>query len=388
MPGTPHLLRHWFGKAEVPREVAAVQLTAQGTAAAPSAPPAAVKLALAKGAFVAVGTAPDRELTQRIKRAYRLAIGASHGAGKSMWAGIGQRNAAIHEALLADDDRLQTILENPGQHDLFYGFHSLFASRTRELRAATEEQRQSMTDALGGEIVRLGEALGVRRLRNPESKGATAEVEEVETALAGIDEALGVRVSFPNPHVDEFGIVTSRGIASYRAIHALYQANRLKQLARIHGERIVEIGAGLGRTICYAYEWGLRQSTIVDLPMTNVAQASFLGQTLGPGAITLLGEEPAPGKIRIVTGDWLRECKEDFDIVLNVDSMTEMDREYAEEYAAFFQARAKCFLSINHDANRFRVCELGALKGLRAGRFPYWMREGYAEEIYSRPGSA
>ena len=148
----------------------------------------------------------------------------------------------------------------------------------------------------------------------------------------------GTRVDFPNPYQDEFGIVTSRGISSYRAIHALYQVFRLRQLTDVHGPRILEIGAGLGRTAGYAHRMGLRQYTIVDLPMTNVAQASFLGQTLGPDSITLFGEDPRAGCVRIMTPEWLRASSETYDVVLNVDSMTEMDRRFAEEYAAFIQA--------------------------------------------------
>jgi hypothetical protein len=67
---------------------------------------------------------------------------------------------------------------------------------------------------------------------------------------------------------------------------------------------------------------------------------------------------------------------------MNIDSMTEMDRRYANEYAAFIQSNAKCFLSVNHDANPFLVCELAPLKSLFAQRFPYWMRDGYTEEVY------
>jgi hypothetical protein len=122
--------------------------------------------------------------------------------------------------------------------------------------------------------------------------------------------------------------------------------------------------------------------------MTNVAQASFLAHTLGPRSITLFGEEPRAGCVRIMPPEWLPSSGETFDVVLNVDSMTEMDRAFAEEYAAFIQTRAKCFLSINHDANSFRVRDLAPLKDLVAGRFPYWMREGYTEEIFVQPAPA
>lgn len=304
-----------------------------------------------------------------------------------MWNNIGERNARIHQALLADDDSFETILRNPGQSDLFYGFHSLFVSRTGQLREASDEERRSMIDALAQEFLRLCQAVGLRPIRNPEAKytkkgNVPGTMEDLETVLRDLDAVFGIHINFPNPYPDEFGIVTSRGIASYRAVHALYQAFRLRQLANVYGPRVLEIGAGMGRTIGYAYELGFRQCTIVDLPMTNVAQASFLGQTLGPESITLFGEEPRQGAIRILPPEWLHTSGEDFDVVLNVDSMTEMDRRYADEYAAFIKSNGKCFLSINHDANSFRVWDLSLSKSSFAQRFPYWMREGYTEELY------
>ena len=40
--------------------------------------------------------------------------------------------------------------------------------------------------------------------------------------------------------------------------------------------------------------------TIVDLPLTNVAQAHFLGQVVGSSAVALVGEPVGGGAIRIL----------------------------------------------------------------------------------------
>ncbi|HEX4121088.1 MAG TPA: putative sugar O-methyltransferase [Verrucomicrobiae bacterium] len=345
---------------------------------------AAGNVAGAVGAFTEAGATHRAEFVSRIKGAYRLATKGEDELGDSMWAEIAKRNLVVHEALMADDGRLEGILNEPGKSDLFYGFHSLFADRTGRLRTGSEKERRTMAEGLFREVVRLCQALGRCRVRNPESPAEqnAFTMKDLEMLLDGLDGVFGSRVHFPNPYPDEFGLVTSRGVASYRAIHALYQAFRVRQLAKVYGARILEIGAGMGRTVGYLWGLGLRDCTIVDLPMTNVAQASFLGQTIGAESITLFGEKPGPGRVRIFTPDWLRKCGEKFDVVLNVDSMTEMDRRYAEEYGAFIRTNAKCFLSINHDANPFRVCDLDAFKPAAVGRFPYWMREGYTEEIY------
>jgi hypothetical protein len=47
----------------------------------------------------------------------------------------------------------------------------------------------------------------------------------------------------------------------------------------------------LGRTAFYAKQFRLRNYTIVDLPMTSVAQANFLGGALGADDVCLFGED-------------------------------------------------------------------------------------------------
>ena len=204
----------------------------------------------------------------------------------------------------------------------------------------------------------------------------------VEEELNDVQRCLGVPLEFPNPFQDEFGIKTKRGIVSYRAVQAIYQAFRLRQMADEYGNNIVELGAGLGRTGFYCSRMGMQNYTIVDLPMANVAQAAFLGLTIGERAVSLFGEKASPGQIRIRTPEWLHASDEKFHVVANIDSMVEMDLLYAEEYGRFIATRAKAFLSINHEANKHRVRDLHALYSLQVTRFPYWMRDGYVEEIY------
>ena len=257
----------------------------------------------AVGGFSGAGAGVDAALVARIRRAYRAAVAGWRGAGDSMWAEIGVRNAPVHAALMEEDGRLAEVLRDPGRFDLLYGFHSLFAERTDALRAAEEGARQAVATALAGELWRLCEAVGARWLRNPEAAGQAPQDAEVEGMLDALDVALRIRIEFPTPWPDEFGLVTSRGVASYRAVHALYQAYRLRALAGASG-RVLEIGAGLGRTAYYARRMGISDYTIVDLPMTNVAQAGFLGTVLGSGGVRLF-DEAAGGGIRILSPEWL-----------------------------------------------------------------------------------
>jgi hypothetical protein len=105
----------------------------------------------------------------------------------------------------------------------------------------------------------------------------------------------------------------------------------------------MEIGAGLGRTAYYARKIGMRDYTIVDIPLSNVAQAHFLGSVLGSEAVALVGEPAVSGAIRIIGPSFTRETKEEFDIILNVDSLVEMDRHVADSYFAFAAQHARYF---------------------------------------------
>jgi hypothetical protein len=71
--------------------------------------------------------------------------------------------------------------------------------------------------------------------------------------------------------------------------------------------------------------------------------------------------------------------------VLNVDSITEMDFQHAFDYVQKIRRCAARFLSINHEANPFSAKDLLSKCGARtrALRYPYWLRKGYVEEIFS-----
>jgi hypothetical protein len=72
-----------------------------------------------------------------------------------------------------------------------------------------------------------------------------------------------------------------------------------------------------------------------------------------------------------------------YDLVLNADSLTELDPETASAYCEAFRDRANIFLSINHEVNPFTVHKLYApIAKPAVSRTPYWMRAGYVEEIF------
>jgi hypothetical protein len=132
---------------------------------------------------------------------------------------------------------------------------------------------------------------------------------------------------------------------------------------------------------------GIKDYTIIDLPFTAVSQANFLMRTLGEDNIVLHGEGdvlPSP-KVKLFRPTAFLESNERYDLVVNVDSITEIDRSVADAYWSQIKKRAPIFLSINHEANVFTAMELGEadMDSIdRHQRYPYGLRKGYAEETF------
>lgn len=324
----------------------------------------------------------DSDFLQRIRAAYRRSASGQVHTDSQIWNMIFDKSAEIHRALLNDEH--VDALESPARSNLFYGFDNMFEEFTVSL-STNAEARTLYIGVCTDYLARLAEAVGVARVRTPEGGSPLPrqkpEPAAVEDMIAALSEELGFELDFPNPFPEEFGLVTSRGIASERAIFAVHQAYRLKQLTEQYGSRVVEIGAGLGRTAYYARRMGIADYTIVDLPLTNLSQANFLGRVLSPDAITLFGEPKRTGAVAILPASEMSAVGR-FDVLVNVDSLTEMGQDTASGYARAFAAHGKVLLSLNHEANHDRVSALAALRGKSVGRFPSWFRPGYVEEIF------
>jgi hypothetical protein len=337
----------------------------------------------------------DAALVARIIAAYSYAAARFEGHGNSMWASISDRSAALHSMLLggfADDVTAQ--LRYPATNDLLSGFDEATRSIYSAHKAADRAARDAWGAGVHKRLIRLAEAIGAIPVWL-QSVGRKDDRDlAVETLLAGLDAALGFKIDFPNPYPDEFGLKSSRGLINHRALFAIYQAWRFATWAGNNDRaRILEIGAGSGRTAYYARKLGLRDYTIVDLPLSNVAQANFLGRALGPSALVLSNENHDAArndKIRIFGPAWFDATTEDFDIALNADSITEMDRRRAVAYFEKLASRAGIFISINHEANPFSAAELPTFAGIacRPTRYPYWLDDSYVEETFLFRGAA
>jgi hypothetical protein len=327
---------------------------------------------------------PSDDLLGRIKSAYRLAIEAGDFAAGSMWSGLIERKAEIHEALLSDGPELGRLLSDPAQTFLYYGVDNIFPVKTRSKR----EGPDSIVMTLNG-LVRLAEAVGARRVWSFENPPESARLEplpsdiDVDRVLSSIEAAIEIPIVFPNPFPGEVGIASSRGIVSSRALHAIYQVWRLRQLLELTGQRqdgdIVEIGAGVGRVAYYSQRFGLGRYTSVDLPLTLVGQAIFLAATLGEENISLYGE--ANGRIRLLPPHAFHSQSTEYAIGLNADSFSEMKEDVVRGYIEALAERCSILVSINHETWPVRPFIYLRDQPGHLLRFPYWLRKSYAEEI-------
>ena len=324
--------------------------------------------------------ANDLELIRRIVAAYRRTFSIEH-YGNGMWRRMfEERQGGLHRLLMTGAiPEVAKALRNPAGNDLHWGFEHTVSENTKALVASSGE-RTKLAIFCKEYLITLAESLGVERLDDPETYAAAKPKVGPETnpLLRRLDEALRLKVSFPNPFPDEFGLLTDRGVAGFRAIQALYQANRIRSMSPAS---VVEIGAGLGRTAHYSTQMGIQDYAIVDLPFASVSQAYFLGRVLGPDRIALDGEQGRKGAIRILSPSTFLDERRPYELFVNVDSMPELPLEVAVTYYKAFRQRGRRFLSINHEAHGHTVHE--GLRDLRHTRHPYWMRRGYVEEVFS-----
>jgi putative sugar O-methyltransferase len=333
----------------------------------------------------------DTELVSRILSAYKYAVSAFDGHGDSMWADIARRSDGLHSELLKGQiDAVAGQLRYPVTNDLLLGFDETNKTHYSAHKARDKPAREAWGRLIHYRLIRLAEALSAIRVWYPESPHLDLNSRDIsiEFLFKALDEKFGFEVDFPNPYPGEFGLKTTRGIVDHRALFAIYQAWRLSTFASKNGRtRVLEIGAGTGRTAYYARKFGLFDYTIVDLPLANVAQANFLGRLLDPSLLVLSNEEDDASRydrIRIFGPRWFSESSERFDVVLNADSLTEIDRTQAAAYFMTIARRADVFVSINHEVNSFRVCDLPLLAGIptRFSKYPFWLRDGYVEELF------
>lgn len=174
----------------------------------------------------------------------------------------------------------------------------------------------------------------------------------------------GFDISAPKYSGNLFGLSTNYGLYNERDFMSLGVALMIRERYENTEINICEIGGGVGHLAYYLTKMGYKNITIVDLPTISVSQMYFLSVNQNE-KVDLISPKQFTGN---------------YDLVVNVDSMTEMNETSAREYCDSMKKNTKNFISINHETNPFTVNSVCSMK--RVSRHPFWLRKGYVFEEY------
>lgn len=247
------------------------------------------------------------------------------------------------------------------------------------------------------EVVLMAQALGIFGIENPETNAfyGCHYLPKSHVGTLTHDEMLDrIQQCFPFPIIFppfsgncKQGLATKYGVTSNRHMYYLWVAKRVMELCPDKNSAIVELGAGFGILGYYLDKAGYKDYTTIDLAMINACQSFFLSKNLPDRNIIISGDVQNPfdighsDSIKLLhASDFHSVPKNRFVLMVNMDGITEMGLADATNYIQ--SECAPMFLSINHEVNPFRVCELDQPVRKRQYRYPFWLRPGYVEELY------
>lgn len=356
---------------------------------------------------IGLGSSPATEHPQRIAVAERL-LAAYHAAirdeaksdmpreGEDMWTQILRDELPeLVEAIDEKDaEKLAHFLTRFGSSFVWFGGVSTSVDGyNRNL----DSYHVAMT--YWDKLLRLAEYLGVLAFENPEAgPWGVAVARNPVAVVAAIEKEIGISVFGPEGviHTDGLRIGSgeqpSGGLLHYRHINSLYAALRLTRLAPTGAA--CEYGGGVGLIAYYVRKLGMRDYTILDLPITCLLSAHFLMLACGPDEVGLYGETTSDEQIKVLPYWTCRSFADDrFAISLNQDGMNEIADNLRETYRdEIARTTRDYFLSFNHEVffpKTVRALMAGDPRYACLSRAPYWPREGYVEELFElRKGTA
>lgn len=339
-----------------------------------------------------------KETARRLLAAYRLARQAEvatafHRQSDDLWSELVKNELSdlLHILEGGDVDALASFLMHFGEDHTWFGGLT-FSLDDYGFLENKDEARVAL--AYHDKLVCLAEALGVLPIEHPEhGRWGQNPYVDPQKIVEAIERHLGIAISPPDGVVHVVGIAVGDVVYHYRHLNAVYTAHLLSTLARPDAA-LAEYGGGLGAVALYARRLGILDYTLFDLPITNLFAGHFLINALGAEAVSLFGEEPKPASIKVVPFWTCAAAPENkFDVSLNQDSFPEIDACLVDRFFREIRRTTKrIFLSINHEAQsimtdasrQLNICTmLHNAEGYRKlSRGKYWLREGYAQEVY------
>lgn len=329
----------------------------------------------------------------RVQRCYRNSLDLGHRPLGTVWKDLEEKNKSFFQALENDNiSNLRSIVNNLFEGSTIEGMAHVQAFIEGK---KTIYPKQYFSYRTKDSVLSLSEALGLSSPPSNQQTTLRAYVDylnqDLEPLVEEIETALGHPISAPfvgHPPVAQIG---SRFYNPDFIRHA-YVPNRIKQLGLSEGDTILEIGGGYGCVARYAFLRGFKHWTIIDLPYVNALQMIWLGATMGEDVVSGIGENQAA--IHLIPSnakDSIRD--EPFALALNMDSLPELPEQEAEDYLSIVGKNANLFLSINQEARKVHG-QFGAQNSVHSmmrgsdmeliQRSPYWMEQGYIEELYRR----
>ena len=340
----------------------------------------------------------DVAIAARLLDAYRAATRhavASSGDRADLWTEISRTQGSFLAVLdRSDPHELADYLVNVSRRDASTGISQGDAEFARIGRDRSYQAfLASMTQ---DKLVSLAEAVGAVAVENPEG-GSFGESIRLAPGLLveRIGERLGIDIAPPDIDGGLFKVDTGSGLFGERDANAIYTAHLLARTLKDEASpTVLEIGGGTGRVAYWSNRLGLKSYSIVDLPRINVVQGYYLLKALSLDQVRLYGEESRSSEeVHIVPDHALPTDGRRLDLVLNQDSLPEMNADTARDYLLWIRDSADRFLSINHESKpaygrgqRIEVSVPEVIAGIDGFevqlRFPYWMRRGYVVELY------
>ena len=338
----------------------------------------------------------SRRIAQRLADAYGAAKADERHSRISspendLWTGLLNREFRELVGILESRDlsSLTRYLQNLGHEFTWFGGVTLSIDGFTSTRGA-HEVALSYLDKL----VCLAEALGALPLENPEQPSSRLNMYmDVDEICMRIEQRIGFPIVPHAAALPVTGLTSRSGPLHYRYFNSLYAAVRISEILSGKGP-VCEYGGGLGLVAYYANALGHTDYSIFDLPLVNVVAGYFLLNALGEDAVCLFGEDHVHPAVKVLP--YWRCVNADpgsFMLSVNQDSFPEIDPVLVVQYLAQIKrTTTRYFLSINQEAqasmgsrNQNSVPALVAEHGgfSRVYRMKYWIREGYAEELYA-----
>jgi len=263
---------------------------------------------------------------------------------------------------------------------------------------AARNNGQRFATLCADKLISLAEYLAILPVENPE-QGRWGE--SIYSDLADLTKRISkqLKINIFTPQVcAPFGLKVEKGLIFPRSVEHLYVAIRVFELLKnSRGRSVLEIGAGYGGVAYYLNQFGIKNYTIIDLPVVNVLQGYYLIKSLPKEIdVCLYGEKSTDHSIRILPYFSINEFQNDsFNVTLNQDSFPEIPEDTVIDYLKKIRLiTSHFFYSINQesqglttDPNKSQLFVPEIIERIdgfnRISRNLYWLRKGYVEEIYA-----